>query len=104
MDLGKFRNAVSKGQLEWRRHILERIAERELRQNQLVQVLLSGEQIEDYPNDKPFPSALFLGFPFGKATHVVASFDEEGDCVYIITAYEPSLDVFEADYKTRRKR
>ncbi|MCL4512122.1 MAG: DUF4258 domain-containing protein [Bacteroidetes bacterium] len=68
-----------------------------------MRVLLSGEQIEDYPDDKPFPSALFLGFPSNQAIHVVASFDEESDYVYIITAYQPTFDYFESDYKTRKR-
>jgi hypothetical protein len=35
--------------------------------------------------------------------HVVAAMDEAGRRAYIITAYEPSLEIFESDYRTRRK-
>lgn len=95
---------MNEGRISWRRHVLERIAQRGLRQEQVVNVLLSGEGIEDYPDDSPFPSVLFLGFWNAQPIHVVASFDEENDHAYIITAYEPSLDVFEADHKTRKVR
>jgi len=65
--------------------------------------LLSGERVRDYAEDRPFPSALFLGYISGKPLHVVAALDQMNKEVFIITAYEPSLDIFEADYRTRRK-
>jgi hypothetical protein len=34
---------------------------------------------------------------------VVAACDEAREKVFIITAYKPSLEIFEADYRTRRK-
>ena len=36
--------------------------------------------------------------------HVVAAFDEEAKKAYIITAYTPSLDIFEPDFTTRKKK
>jgi hypothetical protein len=56
-----------------------------------------------YAEDRPFPSALFLGFVAGKPLHVVASWDETTRQAFVITAYEPSLEVFEADYRTKKK-
>ncbi len=42
---------------------------------------------------------------FGRAPlHVVAALDERIPKVFIITAYEPDLEHFEPDFKTRRKR
>lgn len=103
IDLIGFRQAIQNGQIEWRKHVLQRLAERDIMQSTVLDLLLSGERIEEYSTDKPFPSALFLGYSEGKPFHVVAAFDEANARVYIITAYQPSLDVFEADYKTRRK-
>jgi len=60
------------------------------------------ECIHVYPEDTPFPSALFFAFVEGKPLHVVAAFDKTEKKVYIITAYEPSLEVFESDFKTRK--
>jgi hypothetical protein len=51
----------------------------------------------------PFPSALFLGYVSGKPFHVVAACDETNRKAFVITAYEPSLEIFEADYRTKRK-
>jgi len=63
-----------------------------------------SERIRDYPEDKPYPSALFLGWHEGTPLHVVAAVDEINETVYIITAYQPSLDYFETDYKTRKNQ
>ncbi len=68
--------------------------------------LLNAPQlaIEDYPDDTPYPSALYLGWIKGKPLHVVAALDAVHEWAYIMTAYEPDLEHFEADGKTRRKR
>jgi hypothetical protein len=39
-----------------------------------------------------------------KPYHVVAAYDDGNEKVYVITAYEPSLEAFEPDYRTRRKQ
>jgi len=43
------------------------------------------------------------GHAGGKPLHVVASCDEINRQAFVITAYEPSLDVFESDYRTKKK-
>lgn len=51
---------VENGYIEWQRHALERIMEREILRDSVKEVLRNGEVIEDYPNEKPYPCALFL--------------------------------------------
>ena len=67
------------------------------------EVLLQGELIREYADDKPFASALFLGYAPGVPLHVVAACDEANRQAFVITVYEPSLDISEADYRTKRK-
>jgi hypothetical protein len=81
---------------------VQKLAERGLAQSAVLEVLRTGEKIRDYADDKPFPSALFLGYVSGRPLHVVAACDAAREQVFIITAYEPSLEIFEADYRTRR--
>jgi hypothetical protein len=102
VDLEILGRAVQAGRIEWRKHVLQKLAERGLAQTAVLQVLLSGEKIRDYGADKPFPSALFLGYVGGKPLHVVAACDVASEQVFIITAYEPSQEIFEADYRTKR--
>jgi hypothetical protein len=66
-------------------------------------VVLNGEIIEDYPEDKRGHSCLMFGIPeSSRPVHVVCAPKEE--YLAIITAYIPSLEKWEADFKTRRKR
>lgn len=104
MNLDALRRAVHDERIDWRKHSLSRLTERGITQSQALDVLLTGEPIESYEDDKPYPSALFLGFPSGVPLHVVAAFDEAHRIVYIITVYEPTLEHFEEDFRTRRKK
>jgi hypothetical protein len=102
-DLAVFREAIAAGRIEWRKHVLQKLAERGIPQQAVRDVLLQGGRIREYTDDKPFPSALFLGYVSGRPLHVVAACDETSRKVFVITAYEPSLEIFEADYRTKRK-
>ena len=102
-DLAVFREAVAAGRIEWRKHVLQKLAERGIAQQAVRDVLLNGERVRDYTEDKPFPSVLFLGYVVGKPLHVVAACDEAGGQAFVVTAYEPSLEIFEPDYRTKRK-
>jgi len=102
VDLQKLREAVSSGRFEWRKHVLQRLASRGIPQSHVVDVLMKGEKIRDYSDDKPFPSAVFLGWIDTRPIHVVVAFDPKSNWGYIISAYEPDLEHFKPDFKTRR--
>ena len=102
-DVNRIRVALRDLRVEWQRHALERMAERDIRRSDALEVLLSGEWIEEYPEDRPFPSALFSGWVKRRPIHVVVAFDAGSDRAFIITVYEPDLEHFEPDFKTRRK-
>ena len=60
-----------------------------------------GEIIRQYEYDKPFPSCLILGLSINeKPLHVVVSHDSE--FIYLITAYYPSVTIWETDFKTKK--
>ncbi len=84
-------------------HAQERLRQRGIRQKDIRKAVLSGEIIEQYPDDFPFPSCLILGYDENKkAIHVVIS--DEGSMGRIITAYIPNTEKFENDFKTRKGR
>jgi hypothetical protein len=64
-------------------------------------VVSDGEILEEYNDDKPYPSYLSLGFINSVPLHVVYAKDEENNCI-VITVYRPSLEKWEKDFKTRR--
>jgi hypothetical protein len=103
LNWDRMRTAVRSSRVEWQRHALERMMARDIRRSDALEVLLSGEPIEEYPDDQPFPSALFLGRAKTRPIHVVAAFDAESDHAFVITVYEPDLEHFEPDFRTRRR-
>ena len=102
-EIEQLRAAVSAGKLEWRKHVLQRMAEREISQEAVRQVLLSGELIQTYDDDKPFPSGLLLGYRNSCPLHVVTALDANGARAFVITVYEPSSEFFEDDHRTRKR-
>ena len=102
MDIPGIRKAVKAGRIQWNRHALERIMERGIKRSVVKRLLLKGKVIEDYPDDQPYPSALFLGYAEREPLHVVAAFDPKSQYCFVITVYRPDLEHFEPDYKTRR--
>jgi hypothetical protein len=53
-----------------------RLLERGITQARVLECVATGECIHVYPEDTPFPSALFFAFVEGKPLHVVAAFDK----------------------------
>ena len=98
-----FIEAITSGQVSWRKHVLKRLLERGITQASVLECVCTGECIQAYPEDTLFPSALFFAFVENKPLHVVAAFDEIEKKAYIITTYEPSLDIFEPDFKSRKR-
>jgi hypothetical protein len=71
---------------------------------ELLHALRVGEIIEEYPEDKPYPSALILGRSAGnRPLHLVCAPVLVEQRLIIITTYEPDPARWEADFK-RRKR
>ncbi len=86
-------------------HALDEMnAEDELISNDEVrEVIFSGEIIEDYPEDKRGHSCLIMGYTQKeRAVHVVCAPKE--DYLAVITTYVPSLEKWENNFKIRRKR
>jgi len=65
---------------------------------------LTGEVIEKYPDDKPFPSCLIYGQTVnGKPLHVVCAMPKHADMLIIITTYIPSEEGWVKFRERRRK-
>jgi hypothetical protein len=64
-------------------------------------VIGNGEVIEDYPEDSRGHSCLILGYSDGRPIHVVCS--PKDDYLAIVTAYLPSDQEWNQNFKTRKK-
>ena len=83
-------------------HALRRMFERSLSTEEVIFTIQTGEPITGYPDDKPYPSELRLGWASGRPVHVVVAQNQGNNQCYVITAYVPSLEVWSDDFKTRR--
>ncbi len=98
------REAIDLSRIEWQRHVLERMIERGIQRDHVLGILREADIIEDYPDDHPYPSALFTGAVAGGPVHVVAALDPVEARVFVVTVYRPDLEHFESDFRTRRRR
>lgn len=90
--------------LIFRVHAIQRMYQRRISVEDVKYVLATGEAIEEYPNDTPYPSRLVSGRCGSRFLHVVAAFNKESDEEIIVTVYEPHVGRWEGDYKGRKKR
>lgn len=95
------RKKVKAGDYRLTVHAFERCVERDISPNELKEVILLGEIIERYPEDKYGPSCLIWGITEKRRIlHVECSVNP----AWIITAYDPTLNPEEwnANFKRRR--
>ena len=84
-------------------HAFERCVERSISPTEINHVILSGEIIEEYIEDKYGPSCLIYGTTQeGRILHVQCSINP----IWIITAYDPTLnpEEWEENFKRRRRK
>lgn len=76
--------------------------ERSVTVDEIQAVIDLGEIVASYPDDLPYPSSLMLGMVAGRPIHVVAAREPITGACYVITAYEPTGDLWEAGFKTSK--
>ena len=102
MDLQIYQTLCAGAKIIWTKHCLERMQERDISRADVKNVIVTGEIIEEYPEDYPNPSCLIFGYTINnRILHIVAGCDNIN--IYTITAYYPDTKKFESDLKTRRK-
>lgn len=90
--------------LVFRVHAIRRMLQRNISVTDVHEVLATGEVIEVYPDDTPYPSRLVLGWRGNRPIHVVAADNTDTDETIIITAYEPGTDQWETGFRRRRRQ
>ena len=100
-SIEKIVRQLSLGQFEFTRHAFKRAIERNISELEIKWAGENARIIEDYPDDKYFPSCLLLGFTeTGRPLHIHASYADT-DLVKIITIYEPR-EIEWLNYSKRR--
>ena len=67
-------------------------------------VINEGDVINVYADDRPYPSRLMLLVLANRPIHVVSATDVASGLTYLVTAYVANPDLWDADFKTRRRR
>jgi len=76
--------------------------DRMITRSEVRAVIAHGEIIEDYPDDRRGHSCLLLGYgELGRPIHVVCA--PRADYLAIITAYLPDDEVWEENFRTRKR-
>ena len=88
--------------LVFRVHAIQRMFQRGITQQDVTEVLNSGDAVGEYPADQPYPSRLLLGWRGQRALHIVVADNSPSRELIIITVYEPGLDQWDPGFRTRR--
>ncbi len=88
------------------KHAISRMFERSISHDSVIKTINEGQVIKEYPEDKPYPSLIYLSIVDDIPLHVVCAIDKStGDGIkyYVITVYIPSSKEWEDDYRTKRE-
>jgi len=86
-----------------RLHAEQRMFARGISTADVETALASGQTIEEYPMDKPYPSRLVLGWIRDRPLHIVVAENRKDGETIVITAYEPGTDKWDAGFSRRRR-
>lgn len=102
ITIADLQSLCNSGFIRWTVHAMQRLIQRNISQDEVIEAIQSGEIVEQYPNDYPYPSCLVLGITIaGKHLHVVCGRGVKE--VWMISAYTPNPAEWETDLKTRKK-
>jgi len=82
-------------------HAIRKMFQRKRTKDDVRKVINHGEVISDYPDDKPFPSMLTLGFVEKRPVHVVLAYDNINETGYVVTTYVPDAKLWTENFKRR---
>ena len=83
-------------------HAIKRMFERGISERGVCAVANSGEEIERYPDDEPYPSMLLLGWVNSRPLHVLLAEDVLEETIIVVTVYEPDDLRWQPGFKRRR--
>jgi hypothetical protein len=89
------------GKIIFRTHAINRMFQRRVDEKDVRSVLETGEIIEVYPDDTPYPSRLILGWLESRPLHIVAADNISDNETIVITVYEPEQDKWSPNFKRR---
>jgi len=103
VDIGAIRDKIGRGKYIVAFTHTEKLRQRRIGAQDVERAVKTGIIIEEYPDDPRGASCLIFGLVAQRPLHVLCGrLDTEE--ILIITAYEPSPEEWEDDWRTRKKR
>lgn len=102
IDIDILKTLCNNRAIRWTTHIMERLQERGIDPSDVKNCIATGQIIEQYPNDCPYPSCLILGSAKdGRALHSVMGVGNGQ--LWLITAYYPDPEKWNSDFSDRKE-
>ncbi len=103
MLMVEIRRKFADEQFEFSKHAVDQSIVRQIRVQEVKEVIANGQVIEDYPEDKYGPSCLIFGSTQAqRPIHVQCSYPSRS-LVKVITVYEPNAQQWNNDFTQRRR-
>lgn len=80
-----------------------RLRQRSISRDEIISSTVDYEIIDEYPEDKYFPSYLIFSRYKQTVFHILFAVDVDGENVRVVTAYHPDPEEWESDLKKRSK-
>ena len=104
MNIKNIINAIRGNSVRITDHADEEAFNDSLTYEEIYLSVIQGNIIEDYPNDKPYPSGLIMGMNFSnEPIHSVWAYNLENQWAVLITVYRPDPERW-IDWKIRVKK
>lgn len=99
--LNEIRESFALDRFVFSKHATDQAITRSIQVEEIRKAIITGEVLEDYPEDKYGPSCLILGFTeVGRPLHIQCTYAHES-IVRVITVYEPNGEEW-IDYRVWR--
>ncbi len=103
MKIDEITEAIRLNNVNITLHARKEAKEDALKLDDIFFSVCSGQIIEDYPDDFPYPSCLIYGkTPLKNPVHSVWAYDSESRIAVLITVYRPDPELW-IDWKERKK-
>ena len=85
----------------FRTQAIQGMFQRGVNEHDVRAIITTGETIEEYPDDIPYPSRLILGWIGKRPIHIVATYNAAEHEIIIVTVYKPHEEKWSTDFKRR---
>lgn len=101
MSMAEIQNKIQNGEYRISDHAIKRMIQKSIELREVVEAIINGEIIEEYPKDKYSPSCLIHGkTKAGRDLHAQVSLPPK---VVVVTTYPPDPDEW-IDGRIRRSK